>query len=330
MAGLFFDTDDFKLSAPDITRNYDFDKELSPKIELIVRQRLFPFISEAEYLVLETAYQDDTLSAAQESLLKDLKPAIAHFVYTHLLTANRLRIASMGVQENRSEDGSSGPASFHAIQDVKEETIDLAYGFLNSSLVYMDANKASFAAWAASASYTRYRNTFVYTPELFEEAAGLAVDMYSFLSLKPYIKLAEKEITAAISMALKEDLLSKDIAGTLSAEEEEAVRLIREWQAPLSMLKALPYFRVKNQGPTILLRQSLDGPKGAAGATNDLVRHIMRDLSYAIDLAKTELLKYFEENSSSFPDFPLKDYDLSDGDISYKLPDNSYKKSFRV
>lgn len=328
--GLFLTTDDFKASAPDITRSYDFERDLEPKINQIVEIRILDYISEAEYNNLDLAYNADNLSADQETLLKSLKPAIAYFVYLHLLTVNRVNVSTMGTMESRSEDGTSSAASFHAIADVKEEIGDLAYSFLNKSLKYLEAKKAVFPDWAASESYTKLNSTFVNTAELFTEHGTYSLNLYSFLTLKPYLQRVHRQIEVKVGETLTADLLSKMLAGTLSAAEKKAVKYLQAWQAPEALILSLPYFRVKPLGNSLLLKSSLDGPEGLRVAPDNVIRHIENDLRTLAESAKTKALKYFTENTTDFPDFPLSDHELDDGDPSYKFPDNSNKKSFRV
>lgn len=328
--GLFANTPDFKLYAPGISKSYVFEGDLEPKIEQVVETRIIDFISESLYDDLVSKYEGNTLGAEETKLLEFLKPTIAQFTYLHLLTINRVNVTSFGVSESSAEDGTATPASFHAIQDVKEEVSDMAYTFFNKALKYLEEQKANFSLWANSDSYTQLRNTFVWNLELLNEHASYNFNLHSFLSLKPFLKRAGKDIEGLLSKTLKEDLLSKLQAGTLAGSEVEAVALIQAWEAPLALKHSFPYFRIKANGNNILLKTQLDGPGPSSNVGNDLIRHLMATVEALEQTAKGELVKYMDANYEDFPAYTKTENEFLDGELNNHFPDNANKKSFRV
>ena len=328
--GLFANTPDFKLHAPGISKSYVFKGDLEPIIEQIVETRIIDFVSEEQYNDLVTKYEADSLGAEETKLLEYLKPAIAQFTYLHLLTINRVNVTSFGVSESSAEDGTANPASFHAIQDVKEEVSDMGYSFFNKALKYLEAQKATFSLWAGSDSYTQLRNTFVWNLELLNEHATYSFNLHSFLSLKPFLKRAGKSIEAVLSKTLKDDLLSKLKAGTLAGNEIEAVELIQAWEAPLALMLAMPYFRIKAVANNILLKTALDGPGPSGSVDNSIVTHLMTTVDSLQQEAKGALIRFMDTNYEDFPAYTKTENEFSDGETNSHFPNNTNKQSFRV
>jgi len=328
---LFIDTDDFKKHAPDIHRNYQWERELKNKVEQITLLRIIPFISQEEYDILETAYHANTLNPTQTLLLTSLQPAIAYFVYLHLLTTNRLQVGAMGVQENRSDDGTSSPASFHAIADVKEETAMMAYNLLDWALYFMEANKSSFAAWTASDSYTELKKCFVDNTKVFNQHVRAGNSRHTFLSIRPEILfIQENELKNEIGETLYNTLLNEFKAGSLTVANAKLIPLIQAWISPQAMMRAIPMNRLWIDGGELMIRSKLDGPERKSAANNDSIRHILSLYETQAVQAKVSLIKFLESNSTEYPDYPNTQHELEDEKTSFKLPNNAHKNSFRI
>ena len=224
---LFKNTEDFKAHAPEIHKNYSWDS-LSKKVDQITLLRVIPFVSQAEYDRLETAYLTDATSAEDDALLISLQPSIAYYVYLHLLSTNRIQLSNMGVQEASSDDGTSTPASYHAIADVKEEIADLAYSFMEQALAYMETEKAYFTDWAGSDSYTEIKSCFVWNTAIFNKHVNAGGSRHTFLAVRSQlIGVQEDVVYSQLGEAFYEDLLAKLKANTLSAAETKAVEKIQ-------------------------------------------------------------------------------------------------------
>lgn len=327
---LFLNTQDFKNHAPEIHRHYDWNV-LSKKIDQITLLRIIPFISQAEFDLLETAYLTSATSAEQKALLVFLQPAIAYYTYLHLLSANRIQLSTMGVQESSSDDGTSNPASYHAIADVKEETAEMAYTFLDQALAYMETQKATFSAWAGSESYTQLKSIFTWTTELFNRYVSAGMSRHTFLSVRAQlIQIQENEIKLQLGETLYNDLLTKFKTDALSAKEKIAVGLLQAWQSPAAMLRAIPFHRLKFRDGSLYIRSELDGPERKNPAALDAIKSIKEQLTRQALLAQNTLIQFLDDNADDFPDWTVSSYTLSDGEISRQIPNNQNKRSFRL
>jgi hypothetical protein len=327
---LFLNTQDFKNHAPEIHRHYDWDV-LSKKIDQITLLRIIPFVSQTEYNALETAYLANTTSADQKQLLIFLQPAIAYYTYLHLLSSNRIQLSTMGVQESSSDDGTSTPASYHAIADVKEEIAEMAYTFLDQALAYMEVQKATFSDWAASGSYTQLKAIFTWTTELFNQFVSAGMSRHTFLSVRSQLlQVQENEIKPQLGNALYNDLLTKFKDNSASAIEKEAIAKIQAWQSASAMLKSIPFHRLKFRDGSVYIRSELDGPQRKKSAELDAIKSLKEELTRQALSAQNSLLDFLDTNKDDFPDWSVSDYTLADGEVSRKLLDNSYKRSFRL
>lgn len=327
---LFLDTEDFKRHAPEIHRNYHWDT-LKVSVDQITRLRVIDYISQAEYDNLESAYLGSSLSAKQTILLTYLQPAIAYFTYLHLLSTNRVQLSTMGVQESRSDDGTSSPASYHAIADVKEEVAEIAYSFMEQALAYLESEKATFTDWASSESYTLIKSIFVWNTSLFNKYVKSGMSRYTFLSVRAQLlSIQEDEILPELGQTFYDSLLTKLAANSLTADEQKVVDRIQAWQAPAAMLRAIPIHRVKLLDGGLQMRSHLDGPERNQTATLDAIQELKDQLARQTAAAKTRLLNFLTTNSDTYTDFTPSEHLLDDGAVSHKLPNNSFKKSFRV
>jgi len=327
---LFLDTDDFKAHAPEIHRNYDWGK-LSVKVDQVTRLRIIPFVSQAEYDQLETDYLNGSTTAVQDGLLELIQPAIAYFTYLNLLTTNRVQVSTMGNTENRSDDGTSTPASFNAIADVKEMTADMAYEFMDRALEYLEENQVDFGLWYNSTARTEIMSLFVSTTKILNRYIHAGLSRYTFLSMRSeLLDVQINKIRKDLGDTFYNNLLGGYQAGTLSVEEEKVIPLIQAWQASEGMLRALPMNRIKIINGSIFLRSNLDGPERTYQPTKDAMRQLEARLTEKATSAKSELIKFLEENVDDYPDYTVSTVTLEDGKTSQGLPNNAFKRSFRV
>lgn len=344
---LFTTIEDFRQHAPQLHMEYNWDK-LARVINQITRKRIWPYISEAEYLVLEagylagnggafshafsTAYNTSaSLDATQEKAVEFLQDAIAHYTMLHLLSIGRVQVSQMGIQQNSSSDGSSQPASYHAIQDTKKVYADMAYEFMDCVLQFMEDNAATFPSWTASDAYTEIKSIFVWKTDILNRYVSAGLSRYTFLSLRSQLEqVQEVQIRGQLGNSLTDGLLTALKANTLTADQTKLVEAIQAWQAPAAMAQALPFFHSILQEGGIYLRSKTDGPNKLTAADSRSIEAMAQQLREQAETAKGYCLKYLEDNAATFPDYAGLEYDLWDGDASQQLPDNWYKRSFRT
>lgn len=344
---LFKDIEDFRQHAPQLHLNYDWDK-LARNINQVIRLRIWPYISEAEYLVLEAGYLSGSggpfshafadaydnsaaLDATQEKAVEFLQDAIAHFTMVQLLSVNRVQVSEMGVMQNRSSQGNSDPASYHAIADTKEEYARMAYDFMDAALAFMESEAASFPAWTGSTSYTEIKSVFCWNTEIFNRHVHAGLSRHTYLSVRSQLlQVQEGQIRTQLGDTLTDQLLTALQADTLTADQTKLVKLLQSWQAPAAMVQALPFYRVEIGEGSIYLRSQTDGPNKRSGPNSEQVGQMLMRLQQMQETAKGQCLSYLENNATTFPNYAGLEYDLWDGDSSQQVPDNQFRRSFRT
>lgn len=344
---LFLDIEDFRQHAPQLHLNYNWDK-LARMINQVIRLRIWPYVSEAEYLVLEAGYlagnggafshafsdaydSSDNLDATQEKAVEFLQDAIAHFTMVQLLSLNRVQVAEMGIMQNSSSDGSSSPASYHAIDDTKQEYARMAYDFMDAALAYMESEAATFPDWTASDSYTELKSLFCWNTETFNRYVHAGLSRHTYLSVRSQLRMVQEgPMRSQLGDTLTDALLAALKANTLTDDQTKLVKLLQAWQAPAAMANALPFYRVEIREGSIYLRSQNDGGTKRSSPGQGPVGEMQARLKEFAETAKGQCLQYLEDNSTTFPDYAGLEYDLWDGDISQQVPDNQYRRSFRV
>lgn len=350
---IFTDIADFRQHAPQLHLNYNWDR-LARTINQVIRQRIWPYISETEYLVLEAGYlagdggafshafsaaynSSPALDAVQEKAVEFLQDAIAHFTVLHLLSVNRVQIAEMGIQQNNSSDGTSSPASYHAIQDTKDIIAGMAYEFMDAALAYMEDNQASFPDWVASDAYTEIKEIFVWNTGILNRYVSAGMSRHTFLSLRAQlVQVQENQIRAQIGDTLTDALLAALKGNTLTFDQAKLVQYLQAWQAPAAAASAIPFFRVEMHDGGIYFRSQADGPNSRRAANSDIINRgavgeMQAHLWSLAEAAKGSCLRYLQDNLSTFPDYEGIETDFfTDGDPTFQLPDNAFRRSFRT
>ena len=353
---LFQNIDEFRNYCPEVHQHYDWDK-LARKVNQITRLRVIPYIGQEFYNSLETkntpsgvgywTIGDDFVigggsgdaSDAEQTLADHLRSAIAYYTYMHLLSMNRVQLGNMGVNEGRSADGTSSPASFHAIQDVKDEAAGVAYEFMDVALTYLDENPADFPLWTASEEYLESRQTFVYSTSQLNRYVHAGYSRHTFLSIRAQLRMVqETKLLPELGQTLHDDLMTKMRDNTLSTQETTLVEYLRAWLAPSAMSHALSMFRVRIIDGGIYIRSQQDGPERRVGGTNlESIQGLAAQLQAQADMNRQRVVDFLIDNTASFPDYTASDYDLwPDGKPSHGLPDNSLddyghpRRSFRT
>lgn len=349
---IFTDIHDFRQHAPQLHLQYNWDK-LARVINQVIRSRIWPYISEAEYLTLEAGYLSGTggafshafstaydtspaLDVTQEKAVEYMQDALAHYTMLHLMTSSRVHLSEMGVMEGRSSDGTSTPASFHAIQDVKDEYATMAYDFMDQLLQHMEDNVSTFPDWEASDEYTEIKELFVWNTKILNDHVTAGLSRHTFLSLRSHLKhVQENVIRSQLGNTLTDALLAALKANTLDPDQTKLVEYLQAWISPTAMVRAMPFFRIEILHGSIYFRSQLDGPARRTGLNSDIINSgpaggLLTQLQEQSETARGRCLTYLEDNISLFPDYAGLEYDLWDGDPSQQMPDNSWRRSFRT
>ena len=356
---IFQDIQEFRRHAPQMHQQYDWEK-LVVDINQVTILRVLPFLSQDFYLHLEESYFPSNLgytnlwgayvagggqadaTAAEEQAIRYLQTAIANFTLIHLLSSNRVQVSEMGVQESSSKDGSSTPATFHAIQDAKDQAAAVAYEYMELLLRYLEANASDFTIWQNSEAYTRMKGIFTWNTELFNLHATIGESRHTYLHLRPFLEQVQRwEIAGELGQTLTNTMIMKLQAGTLTATEQGLLTNLQAWQVNAAMAQALPMLRVQIKGGHIYIRSEMDGPARKTGLNNDIlnggtINNLVAQYMEQRHIARRRTIRYLRDHASAFSYLPSEETFWLDGEITDQLPDNGYneygirRRSFRT
>lgn len=327
---LFIDIADFRQDIPELHQAYTWSA-LKNRVDQITRTKIFPLIGEALYEDLETKYLASGLSALEEALVeKYLQPAIAAYSYISLLSTNRVQLGQMGVQENRSQDGTSNPVSFHALQDVKEEMAWLGYQLIDQALTYLDKEKANFSLWTAGEGTSR-RECLVYDVETFNAHLPIGGSIQTYQLLRDSLmRIQTDNIQPEFSTAFWSAFITANKAGTYTEAQSAVLTPIRNYLTADAMLRQIPFVSAKMGTNGIWIRAELDGPQRKSASQKEQTAALTESLEKQKNAAWGKLITIFETDAETYGRVDSAHKLHRDGDYSHQLPDNSFKKSFRV
>lgn len=332
MGVLFSNTADLKRFVPNQLHG---EMSWANYLENIVDQQtalnIIPYISQTEHDALVSVYGGSP-STQQAQAIKYIQTALANYTLVYLLDANRLKVSAMGVQEGSSSDGTSVPASFHAIADVKNRCAETADSFMDMALAYMEANKGSFTDWAASDEYTEIKELFVSSTAILNKYCKTGNSRRTFLAIRSELEMTQDEMVQAIlGTTMYDALLAAYQANTTTAAQDKVVKRVQKYMATEAVRRAIPSHYVEFIHGGIVFRSYLDGSVRKDTAGKEAVRMMMKDMELRAEKTRTDLLKFLNDNATDYPDFTESEYYFSQvSEDSYKIPNNRGKNSFRL
>lgn len=325
---------ELKAYVPTINQNMAW-ATFKPMVDQAERKYIVPLISQALYDALNTAYNaaPQTLTSAQSTLLGYVQRALAYYAFYEILPYLTAAVGDLGVQEIQSSENTAIPARQFILNDLRENAAQSADAFADALLEYLEANANTFPLWRDSSAYTIVSELFINSTAEFEQHLAISNSRRVWLTLRPFVKLAEVEyILPAISQSLFDDLKAKLAAAhttPLTTPYKTLVSKIQRALAWLTVYKALPWAAIAFNPQGISVSSTGDGIQ--LKTTADRLR---------FETAKTEatnngmsflrdLKKYLDDHCDDYPLYEFNDFE-SDTQPAYELPNNEGKRSFMV
>jgi hypothetical protein len=236
---LFKTTAELKLHLP---VNKDFNVEgIMPFIKSAEVEFIIPNISQTQYDDLNTAYNASatpTLTAAQTALLAKIQPALAHFAFNKWIPFGQVQIDSAGIRIATTE--SLKTAFQWQTKDLEANSLASGFANLETLLTYMEANKASYALWTASTSYTVFKESFINTAADFNKYFNINSSRITFLAFKAVMKKVEDFfVKAYLDATTYAGIKTRIAAGTTTAADTNLLAYIQPAVAHLTVANAL-------------------------------------------------------------------------------------------
>ena len=241
---LLKDAQAIKDNLSNVENNINF-KSWKSAINLAEKQDIIPYISQAYYTELNTAYNAEppTLSGPDELLLTEyLQPCLAFYAAKNYLMQGTIVLGErIGLAQNEH----LMPATPQELKVVKMKYLESADILLESMLAFLEENKANYPSWAASSAYTEERSLFIRNAEELNKLISLGAgnpQRRLYLKIKSELRNAEKILERNLTTAFFNDLKAKHLANTLSEYEETAVDKAKAYIANIAMSNAVTSF----------------------------------------------------------------------------------------
>jgi hypothetical protein len=204
------------------------------------RDFIIPAISQAQYDDLNAAYNVSVpaLTPAQTQLLARCRTALAQYFFYLWIPSAQLSIGDNGIRIAVTD--SLKTAFPWQIDDLERSVMRSAGRAVDSLLEYMEANKADYALWAGSDSYTEFKECFITSTNQFTRLfRPLGNSRLNFIAVRSAMsKSQEFDIQPEIGDAYYDELMTQHKAGSLSASNAKVVAIIQKALACLTMKRA--------------------------------------------------------------------------------------------
>src|SRR5574343_205956 len=175
---LFKTSDEIKRYLP-ANAAFEFD-QIKPFIERQAEPELIiPAISQAQYDLLNTAYNTNKLTDSLEKLLDKVRFPLANYAYLKYIPFAQLNISASGIHIEVNDEKKT--AFEWQINKLEESCREAADNGTEQLLEFMEANKSDYEAWAESESYTVFKDCFIYTAKEFSKHFNIGKSRRTFL-----------------------------------------------------------------------------------------------------------------------------------------------------
>lgn len=240
---LFSNIDELQAVLP-VNQSTSFEL-VQPFIEYSEDEYIVPYLSQAEYDALNTAYNggQGTLDTAQANLLKKVHRALANFAMLHYLPHAQLQQGNEGL--HRVENEMAKTPYQYQVRDLGNAYRAAAWRGIESMLQFLEANAATYTSWAASPARTNQKKHFINTAGRFSEIVYIASSRVLYLRLRSLMDNEEGRIQAIIGSDKCSEIKAQIAANTLTSANTDLLKLIEPPVAHLTMHAALQVLPVQ-------------------------------------------------------------------------------------
>ena len=219
------------------------DKNLSPasfgpSIQKAEDQYISVVLGQAQLAELQTAYDNNTLSAIQIQLLDQVRKAEASLAMYLLVPVLSVRIGDAGVLVAGGADQQR--AMQWQVDDLRNQFLFDGYNALDNLYNFLFANQGLFPEWQASDAYNEFTQYFINTVKDFQKEVDIDNSNWIFRRLIAIMENLEiSNILLTIGESFFDYLKAQITANTLAGDDLIAVQMLRKAIAPLTYSRAL-------------------------------------------------------------------------------------------
>lgn len=281
---------------------------------------LIPVLGQDFWQELDTAYQANTLSAAQTDLLPLVQQPLACFAVLEAVPFLSLQMGDGGIVELSSQN-TQAPRQF-LLQELKAALVDSADQGLEALLVYLEDHADTFPTWKASKARGKTAGLVVRNSEELESYGHLSPGRRAFLKLVPFLKEAElMHLEPLLGTQLYTRLQDWRKNGSTDSKAQCLLTYCQPVVALYALAEALPNLNFAKVDSGLRLISESYGVYGVKTSV-PIPREEAVAMSLAIQnrarLYAEKLLQYLAANLSDYPE-----YTPPSGPSFASLPDNS-------
>ena len=272
-------------------------ESLEATIYETARRHLVPWLGATQYNRLVAGAG---LSADETALLPYVKRPLALLSIYEYAKVGVVEFGETGM--HRVENESRKTAYRYQEREFKEDALIKGYNALEEMLAHLDANKASFTAWAATDEGLAHRTTLLNYAKDFRLLTLPECDRYTYECIRPIINEVELfGIKRLLPAAYWAAFIVKHLAGTLSAEEKQLRTYMRHSIAHRSIHEAVKQKWIRIEGGRVAIVEDFGDQRN----TNQTMPSTVGSGLYVThdtwgDRFTSQWMDYIAQNSDAF------------------------------
>ncbi len=289
-----------------VDSNTAFDT-LLPFIKEAEQQYIIPLIGQTLYDAINTAYNDNTISGDNLTLLPYIQRPLAYYAQLLSISALTVTMGDMGIREHVSENTVSAPR-------WKEEKLQLdaltkADRYADILLKYLEDNAtiSKYASWFSNSTLnTAMSGVIVYKTSIASQYIPINDSRRLFLKLKPFITKAESVVPKLISKAEYDALVAAiQTGGTLDEKWVDLLQVLYPYICKLALYMAMPMLRVSLVDGGLFLYSYTDQLRDKIATDKDLIeyRKSLIDPPFGYKADEAELIQFMIDNVGTYTNY---------------------------
>jgi len=201
---------------------------------------LIPALSQTQFDALQTRFDNNQvqLTDKEKKLISLINQASLNYALELFLDWAQVNISQDGIHIIVNDTRKT--AFQWQIQQVQKQCNQAAYRGLERMLIYLETEKTVFTGWAASSSYTIFKQCFINTAEEFSKFVNISGSRRTFLSIKPIMqRVEERKVKDTLVSTLYDEIKTQINTDTVSANNKELLKFIQPAVANLTMADAV-------------------------------------------------------------------------------------------
>lgn len=263
---------------------------------------IIPAIGQEQYDALVAAYEVNTLTPEQQSLLLKIQKPLAAFAYHDDLSLQHAIITSAGIRRTTTDNM---PTAFRwEFDGVKEALVNRAYIGMESLLKFLDDNIDDYPLYSASEAYTRRNKYLIRSGADFADQYRVYQPSRTFNSIMTMMDDVESLYVIPI---LGEYFTTLKGLASPTTEEKLVIADLKKAIAHLTIFHAVQKFsvRITEHGLTIYSGNTDRSDSDRAQPTDNLLSMTIKACERDGQNYLTKAKKYLNDNASEtvFADF---------------------------